>query len=131
MEESADLEFTGIRMDRYLWHVRLCKTRSLATQACQSGDVRIENERIKPSRLVKSGMEFQIRRAGADRTYRILKLVDHRISAKEVESLVVETTPPEVLEMLEAARQAPVPKRDPGMGRPTKRDLRLIEKLFS
>jgi len=125
------MENKGIRMDRYLWHVRLSKTRSLATDACQSGNVRIDGERVKPARLVKQGLEFEMRRAGAGRSYKILGLVEHRIAAKEVEKYLEETTPPEVLEMLKAAKEAPTLKRDRGMGRPTKRDLRRIEKLFS
>ena len=120
-----------MRIDRYLWHVRLSKTRSLASKACQSGEVRIEGERVKPSRLVKPGLEFQLRRGGADRSYLILGLVAHRVSAKEAAKLVEETTPQEVIDMLKAAKEAPTLKRDKGMGRPTKRDLRLIEKLFS
>lgn len=124
------MESEGIRLDRYLWHVRLCKTRSQATQACRSGEVRIDGDRVKPSRMVKSGLEFEMRRAGATRSYRILAAVSHRVSAKEVPELLEETTPQEVLDALKAAREAPTLKRDRGMGRPTKRDLRLIEKLF-
>ena len=131
MTQSADIESKGIRVDRFLWHVRLSKTRSLATQACQSGDVRIDGERVKASRIVKPGIELQMRRAGANRSYRILGLVERRVSAKEAAKLVEETTPQEVLDALKMAGEAPVLKRDKGMGRPTKRDLRLIEKLFS
>ncbi|MEQ9825723.1 MAG: S4 domain-containing protein [Puniceicoccaceae bacterium] len=125
------MDSEGMRLDRYLWHVRLCKTRSQATQACRSGEVRIGGDRVKPSRLVKPGQEFQMRRAGANRSYRILASVEHRVSAKEVPSLLLETTPQEVLDVLQAAREAPALRRDRGMGRPTKRDLRLIEKLMS
>lgn len=125
------MEGEGMRLDRYLWHVRLCKTRSLASRACQSGEVRIDGSRVKPSRMVKPGFTFEIRRAGANRSYRILALVERRVSAKKVPALLEETTPQEVLDALEAARQAPTLRRDRGMGRPTKRDLRLIEKLMS
>ena len=86
---------------------------------------------MKPSRIVKPGMEFQMRRAGADRSYRILGLIEHRVAAREVAGLIEETTPQEVLDMIKAVKEAPVLKRDKGLGRPTKRDLRLIEKLFS
>jgi ribosome-associated heat shock protein Hsp15 len=125
------MESEGMRLDRYLWNVRLCKTRSQATQACRSGEVRIGGNRVKPSRIVSVGLEFEMRRAGANRSYRILALVERRVSAKEVPALLEETTPPEVLDALKAAREAPTLRRDRGMGRPTKRDLRLIEKLMS
>ena len=131
MVASEDKESKGLRLDRYLWNVRLSKTRSLATQACHSGEVRIDGDRVKASRLVKPGQEFQMRRAGANRTYKVLGLVEKRVSAKEAAKLVEETTPQEILDTLQFAREAPVPKRERGMGRPTKRDLRLIQKLFS
>jgi ribosome-associated heat shock protein Hsp15 len=131
LEEHFHPVEASIRIDKYLWHVRLAKTRSQATGACQSGDVRVLGERIKPSRLVQAGHEFEMRRAGAMRSYRVLGCLDHRVAAKEVPQWLEETTPPEVLQALEAARADPAPSRDRGMGRPTKRDLRLIEKLFS
>ena len=120
-----------MRLDRYLWHVRLSKTRTLATQACQSGDVRVGDERVKPSTLVHPGMEFRMKRAGGNRRYRIIALVERRISAKEVQDYLKETTTEEELEAIKAARQAPGLKRDKGLGRPTKKDLRMIERLFS
>lgn len=131
MQQSQEKEQNGVRMDRYLWHVRLCKTRSLASQACKSGEVRIEDKKIKPSRLVKLGVEFQLRRGGVTRSYRVIGLVEHRVSAKEVVGLLEETTPQEVLDLLQSVKEAPVLTRERGAGRPTKRDLRLIEKLFS
>ena len=121
----------GMRLDRYLWHVRLSKTRTLATQACQSGDVRVGDDRVKPSKLVHSGLEFRMKRVGGNRSYRILALVEHRLSAKEVKDYLEETTTEEELEAIRLARQAPGLKRDKGLGRPTKKDLRMIERLFS
>jgi ribosome-associated heat shock protein Hsp15 len=131
MDNSDALNTDGIRLDRYLWHVRLSKTRTLATQACQSGDVRFGDDRVKPSKIIYPGAEFSMKRGGGNRSYRVLSLVAHRISAKEVKTYLEETTSPEVLEAIKVSRQAPGLKRDKGMGRPTKRDLRMIEKLFS
>ena len=130
-ENSEELNTEGIRIDRYLWHVRLSKARTLATQACQSGDVRVDGERIKPSKLVLPGVEFTMKRGGGNRSYRIVALVERRISAKEVPDYLEETTSEEELEAIKAARQAPGLRRDKGMGRPTKKDLRMIERLFS
>jgi ribosome-associated heat shock protein Hsp15 len=129
--ETSEIVETSIRIDKYLWHVRLAKTRSQATQACQSGEVRMQGERVKPSRMIGAGHEFEMRRAGAMRSYRVVGCLNHRVAAKEVPQWLEETTAPEVLEALAAARADPAPSRDRGMGRPTKRDLRLIEKLFS
>ena len=131
VEESEALNTEGIRIDRYLWHVRLSKTRTLATHACQSGDVRIGGERVKPSKLMLPGAEFTMKRGGGNRSYRIVTLVERRISAKEVSAYLEETTSEEELEAIKAARQAPALRRDKGMGRPTKKDLRMIERLFS
>lgn len=130
-EDIEKLNQEGIRLDRYLWHVRLSKTRTLATQACNSGDVRMGDDKVKPSRIVRPGFEFSMKRGGGRRTYRILSLVSHRISAKIVCDLLEETTPPDVLEVIRLSKEAPALKRDRGQGRPTKKDLRMIEKLFS
>lgn len=131
MDSSDTLNTDGIRMDRYLWHVRLSKTRTLATQACQSGEVKVGDERIKASKTIHPGAEFSMKRGGGNRSYRVLSLINHRISAKEVEKFLEETTSPEQLEAIKAARQNQGLKRDKGSGRPTKRDLRMIERLFS
>lgn len=131
MDKINELNSKGIRLDRYLWHVRLSKTRTLATQACQSGDVRIEDERVKPSRTLLPGVEFKMKRGGGNRSYKVISLIDHRISAKEVDRYLEETTSEEQLEMIKQARLMPTLKRDRGKGRPTKKDLRMIEKLFS
>ena len=131
---AGDISVNGmeeIRLDRYLWHVRLAKTRTLATQACQSGDVRIDGGKVKPSRLVRAGVEFELRRHGMTRSYRIVSLVSRRGSAKAVPEHLEETTPPEVIEAARQAREDSVPRRPKGMGRPTKEELHMIEKLYS
>jgi ribosome-associated heat shock protein Hsp15 len=131
--EATNPESSGgsMRMDRYLWHVRLMKTRSQATKACQSGEVRMQGERVKASRMVSPGDTFTVRRPGIERSYVIHGLLEHRVGAKEVPHYLHETTSLEVIEQWQAVKDAPVLKRDKGLGRPTKRDLRLIEKLFS
>jgi ribosome-associated heat shock protein Hsp15 len=121
----------SMRIDKYLWHVRLMKTRSMATKACQSGEVRIDGERVKASRMISAGDSFSIRKPGIERTYTISQLLQHRVGAKEVPNFLHETTSLEAIEQWQAVKDAPILKRDKGLGRPTKRDLRLIEKLFS
>jgi ribosome-associated heat shock protein Hsp15 len=109
----------------------LYRTRTRATEACQAGEVRLHGERVKASKGVQSGVEFSVRRPGITRTYRVLKLLGHRVSAKEIPEYVLETTPTEEIEQLKAVREDGLLRRDRGAGRPTKRDRRMIERLFS
>ncbi len=126
-------EKTGIRFDRFLWHTRLCKTRTVAIEACQSGDVRVDGDKVKPSKKLFMGDRFSMRRGPITRSYLVRDIVERRVSAKEVEKYLLDETPEEALRELELQKEAHTyaPKRDRGLGRPTKRDLRLIRKLFS
>ena len=120
-----------VRVDKYLWAMRIYKTRSIATDACKCGRVKMNGVEVKPSRMFHVGDIFTVRKGPITYTYRILQLWGNRLGAKVVPSYLEDITPPEQLELLELARYAAQSGRDRGTGRPTKKDRREIEQFFS
>jgi ribosome-associated heat shock protein Hsp15 len=120
---------SGVRIDKYLWAVRLFKTRSIADEACKKGKVSMSNMPVKSSRVVKPGDEIDIRVPPIVRRYKVLDVAEKRMGAKLTPDFVKDITPPNQLEMLELSRLASNANRDRGMGRPTKKDRRDLEKL--
>lgn len=118
------------RLDKYLWAIRLYKTRTLATEAIRAGHVTLHQQNPKPSHEVKVGETYKIRQGLITRTFKVVELLDRRVSAKLVPTYAEDLTPAsEYLRQIQAREQAPM-KREPGAGRPTKRDRRKIEKLL-
>lgn len=118
------------RLDKFLWAIRLFKTRTLATDAIRAGHVTTNQQNPKPSHEVKVGEIYQIKQDIITRTFKVLALLDRRVGAKLVPTYVEDLTPAsEYLKQIQAREQTPL-KRDPGAGRPTKRDRRAIEKLL-
>jgi ribosome-associated heat shock protein Hsp15 len=120
-----------IRVDKYLWAMRIYKTRSIATDACKCGRVKMNGVEVKPSRMFHVGDIFTVRKGPITYTYRILQLWGNRLGAKIVPEYLQDITPKEQLELLELARYAAQSGRDRGTGRPTKKDRRDIEQFFS
>ena len=120
-----------VRVDKYLWAMRIYKTRSIATDACKCGRVKINGVEVKPSRMFHVGDVFTVRKGPITYTYRILQLWGNRLGAKMVPEYLQDITPKEQLELLELARYAAQSGRDRGTGRPTKKDRREIEQFFS
>ena len=120
-----------IRVDKYLWAMRIYKTRSIATDACKCGRVKMNGVELKPSRVFHIGDIFTVRKGPITYTYRILQLSANRLGAKMVADYMEDITPKEQLEILELARFAAQSGRDRGTGRPTKKDRREIEQFFS
>ena len=125
-----------VRVDKYLWAMRIYKTRSIAADACKNG--RITNGRItmggvqiKPSRTFKIGDQFSVRKGPITYTYQVLQLSENRLGAKLVPEYMRDCTDPKQLELLELARMAGNGVRDRGLGRPTKKDRREIETFMS
>jgi ribosome-associated heat shock protein Hsp15 len=116
----------SVRVDSWLWSVRLLKTRSAATAACKAGHVRVNDERAKAAQSVRIGDEVRVRTADTEHIVVVAKLIVKRVSATVAAECYVDKTPP------------PPPKvervltvvRDRGAGRPTKRDRREVEKLM-
>ena len=124
MEKEAE-----VRIDKWLWAVRLYKTRSLATEACKKGRVLIDNIQVKPSRMVKEGEEVVVRKLPAIYTFKIVKAIEKRVSAKLAAEAYHNLTPEEELAKLTAINETFFVKRDRGTGRPTKKERRLLDKL--
>ena len=116
------------RIDKFLWAVRIFKTRSLATDACRKGKVIIDEIQVKPSRVVKEDDVIHVKRNPVVYSYRVKKLLGKRLSAKLVVDYVENITPEEELQKLEVKETFFI-KRDRGSGRPTKKERRIIDKL--
>ena len=120
-----------VRIDKWLWAVRIFKTRSLAAEECGKGHVTIGDVHVKASRELKGGEAVKVRIAPIERHYLVKKLTDKRMSAQLAVDFVEDVTPPETLALLNAVKAYGFEYRDRGAGRPTKRDRRMIDKLKS
>ncbi|MFD3447037.1 RNA-binding S4 domain-containing protein [Microbacteriaceae bacterium 4G12] len=118
-------QLSSVRVDAWIWAVRLTKTRSLATAACKAGHVRVNGDRAKPAQTVKVGDTVRVRTGERERIVEVARIVAKRVGAAVAAECVVDHTPP------------PPPRehvaiagvRDRGAGRPTKRDRRDLERL--
>lgn len=120
-----------VRIDKFLWAMRIYKTRSIAADACKNGRITMNGIQLKPSRAFHVGDTFSVRKGPITYTYRILQLCQNRLGAKLVPEYIRDITSKEQLELLELARLAGQSGRDRGTGRPTKKDRRDIEVFMS
>ena len=121
---------TEVRIDKWLWSVRLFKTRSQATDACNAGKVKIAGISVKPSRNVKINDEIIVQVAQIRKTVRVVELLDKRVGAKLVAQFMEDLTPLEEINKIDVLIKMPLVKRDRGTGRPTKKERRDIDKLY-
>lgn len=118
---------TEVRIDKWLWAVRLFKTRTLAADACKKGKVIIQNVQVKPSRNVKVGDVVSIKRNPFLFSFKVLALSENRMNAKLVQDFLLNVTTTDQLELIEMAKLAGNMGRDRGAGRPTKKERRDLE----
>lgn len=118
-----------LRIDKWLWAVRVFKSRTLATEACAGGKVKIEGKSIKPSRVIKTGEVVSVQSGYIKRTYRVLGLLEKRVSAKLAMVYAEDITPEEELQKMKIAKYSSYISRFRGAGRPTKKDRRTLEKI--
>ena len=118
------------RVDKYLFAMRIYKTRSIAADACKNGRISMNGVQLKPSRTFKVGDTFNVRKGPITYTYRVLQLTENRLGAKLVPEYIQDCTSPQQLELLQLARMAGNGTRDRGLGRPTKKDRRDIETFY-
>ena len=118
-----------MRVDKWLWAVRIYKTRSLATDACKSGKIKVNTEVVKPSREIKVDDVIDIRTGGFHKTIQVKGLLNNRVGAKLVEQYLNDLTPAEELEKLKMQHNINSGYRDRGAGRPTKKDRRQLDNL--
>ena len=119
-----------IRLDKYLWAVRIFKTRSDAADAIRNNRVTVNNSYAKPSREVKIGDILAVRRQAVTYQYKVLDLVSSRQGAKLVPNYCLDITPQEELDKLNAPRETIFVFRDRGTGRPTKKERRELDSLM-
>lgn len=119
------------RVDKYLFAMRIYKTRSIAADACKKGRITMHGVELKPSRTFKIGDKFSVRKGPITYSYEVLRLSENRLGAKLVPDYMRDITAPDQLELLELAKLAGQSGRDRGTGRPTKKDRREMEVFFS
>lgn len=118
-----------LRVDKYLWAIRIFKTRSLATEACKGGKVKVNGQAVKPAYEVKVGDTFHIQKGPERKVIRVKALLARRMDAKTAVLHYEDLTPVEDTESYRSAFHTPVLRRDRGSGRPTKKDRREIDGL--
>ena len=118
------------RIDKWLWAVRIFRTRSLATDACRAGSVSINSQPVKPSREVRSGVVIVARQGLIRRTLKVLGVPPSRIGAKGVAVYCEDQTPAEEFEQARRQRVQQLLARAKGSGRPTKRDRRRLDRFL-
>ncbi|MBO7055554.1 MAG: RNA-binding S4 domain-containing protein [Bacteroidales bacterium] len=119
----------NLRIDKWLWAVRLYKTRSLAATACKNNQISIAGAYVKPSHVIKIGDVVNVKRPPIVRSYEVLGLLAQRESAKVVVDFVKDVTPQSELQKLEDVKMVFTVYRDKGAGRPTKKDRRDLEEF--
>ncbi|GHJ38308.1 RNA-binding S4 domain-containing protein [Streptomyces sp. TS71-3] len=125
-DAAAAAEASGpVRVDSWIWSVRLVKSRSMAATACRGGHVRVNGERVKPAYAVRVGDEVRLRQAGRERIVVVKRVIRKRVGAPLAVTCYVDNSPPP------PPREAVAPAgvRDRGAGRPTKRDRREMDRL--
>lgn len=118
-----------LRIDKYLWAIRLFKTRSLATEACKAGRVKFNGNNLKASTIVKPGDVYQVSKGIEKKVIEVVELLYNRVEAKIAVTKYKDITPLEETQGYKSMFHSPVLIRDRGAGRPTKKDRREIDDL--
>ncbi len=118
-----------VRVDKWLWAVRVFKTRTIAADACKKGRVVIDNIVVKPSRNIKVGDIVEVKKPPVTFSFKVLALADKRMGAKLVPDFMENVTPPDQYELLELNRISGFVDRQRGTGRPTKKERRDLEQF--
>ena len=119
-----------VRIDKYLWAIRVFKTRSEAAEACRTGKVSVNGAQAKSSRDIKSGDSIEVRKGAIHFSYIVIEPVDKRQGAKLVDQYAQNTTPQSELDKLVAPVETIFLKRERGSGRPTKKERRDLDNLL-
>ena len=123
-------EIKPVRIDKFLWSVRIYKTRSIATEACKKGRIIINNISVKPSRSVFKDEIITVRKLPLIYTYRIIQPVENRVSAKLVSNYIEDLTPEEEKKKLDIRHSGMTGYSEKGSGRPTKKERRNLDRLI-
>ena len=118
-----------VRIDKWLWAVRAFKTRTMASQACDGGKVKIAGDNVKPARQLKVGEEVQFTKGQHKYIYKVVKLIERRVGAPEAQVCYEDITPQEWKDRRLVTSKLGLPQRDKGDGRPTKKQRRDMDKF--
>lgn len=119
------------RIDKWLWAVRIYKTRSLATDACRNGRITLNGTSAKASKCVHVGDVITVRKAPVTYTFRVLQAIENRVGAKLVPEMLENITTPDQYEILEMQKISGFVGRARGTGRPTKKERRDLDEFTS
>ena len=119
----------AVRIDKWLWAVRIFKTRTIASEACKKGRILIDNNSVKSSRMIRVGDVVQVRKPPVTYSFKVLDLSQKRMGAKLVPDFMENVTPPEEYEILELNKLSGFVDRQRGTGRPTKKDRRDLNQF--
>ncbi|MDD2474816.1 MAG: S4 domain-containing protein [Dysgonamonadaceae bacterium] len=119
----------AVRIDKWLWAVRIFKTRTIASEACKKGRILIDNNSVKSSRMIRIGDVVQVKKPPIIYSFKVLDLSQKRMGAKLVTNFMENVTPPEEYEILELNKLSGFIDRQRGSGRPTKKDRRDLEQF--
>ena len=127
---TSSMERIEERLDKFLWSIRVYKTRSEATEACKSGKVKVNSQEAKPSKEIKEDDIIEVRKGSVHYQWRVIIPIGNRQGAKAVSQFAEDITPQEELDKLNAPFETIFVKRDRGTGRPTKKERRDLEKFI-
>lgn len=117
------------RIDKWMWAVRIFKTRTIAAEACKKGRVSINGAQAKAARTIKIGDVIQVRKPPITYSFKVLQPIEKRVGAKLVPEVMENVTSPDQYELLEISRISGFVNRAKGTGRPTKKDRRSLEEF--
>ena len=117
------------RIDKWMWAVRIFKTRTIAAEACKKGRININGALAKAARTVKPGDVIQVRKPPVTYSFKVLQAIEKRVGAKLVAEMMENVTTPDQYELLEMSRISGFVDRAKGAGRPTKKDRRNLEEF--
>lgn len=120
----------SVRIDKFLWAIRVYKTRTDATDACKGNKVTVNGADVKPSREVKAGDRIDVRKGSVQFSYQVLAPLEKRVGAKDVARYAENLTPQSELDKLHAPVETFFIRRDRGTGRPTKKERRDMDSLY-
>jgi len=118
-----------VRIDKWIWSVRIFKSRSMATDACKRGDVKVNSKSVKPAYLVSRGEQVRVKKNGFNMEFEVVDLISKRVSAPLAQACYIDMTPEEELNKYKNwfIGKAKPEIREKGAGRPTKRERREID----
>ena len=119
------------RIDKWMWAVRIFKTRTIAAEACKKGRISINGAQAKPARTVKPGDVVQVRKPPVTYSFKVLQAIEKRVGAKLVPDVMENVTTPDQYELLEMSKISGFVDRARGTGRPTKKERRDLDEFFT